>query len=57
MNEFKSGVKDAKLDLFEGWVPRNYDFDALVNHLRIWSGSSDEYIAGYLSVIYSEPRF
>jgi hypothetical protein len=38
MNDFACGMDDARLDVIDGWVP---------------CGSSDAYVAGYLSVIYN----
>ena len=49
---FSDGVA-AATDLAEGWVESS-GFDFIVNQLRVMVGASDAYIAGYLSVIFSE---
>ena len=49
---YSGGVNDARIDLAEGWVPEQLTLDYLVNQLRVMMGATDEYIAGYLSVIY-----
>jgi hypothetical protein len=49
---FDGGVEAAELDLAEGWFPENENLDSIVNQLRVMTGSSDAFIAGYLSVIY-----
>lgn len=53
MSEFDCGVGDARLDIAEGWLDPTYRLDDLVAHLRVVSGYSDEFIAGYLSVVYN----
>lgn len=51
---FAGGVEAAELDLAEGWFPENENLDSIVNQLRVMAGSSDAFIAGYLSVIYRQ---
>ena len=51
---FIGGVTDATIDLADGWVPANYTLDSVVSQLRVNMGSSDQYIAGYLSVLFSK---
>ena len=48
------GVRDAEQDLAEGYVPSHdhLTLDYIVNQLRVMMGATDDYIAGYLSVIY-----
>ena len=53
MTEFDCGVGDARMDIAEGWLDPTYKLDDLVAHLRIVSGYSDEFIAGYLSVVFN----
>ena len=50
---FSDGVAAATSDLAEGWV-ESAEFDFIVNQLRVMVGASDAYLAGYLSVIFSE---
>jgi hypothetical protein len=52
MIDFKNGVSDAEFDLVEGWLPKKFSLDFIVNELRVTCGASDSYVAGYLSVIY-----
>lgn len=56
MNElgFSGGARDARIDLDDGWCPEEFTLDYVVNQLRVMMGATDEYIAGYLSVIYSK---
>jgi hypothetical protein len=49
---FDGGTEDARLDLLEGWVPDGITLEGIVAQLRSNLGATDEYIAGYLSVIY-----
>jgi hypothetical protein len=53
MTEFDCGVGDARMDIAEGWLDPTYKLDDLVAHLRIVAGYSDEFIAGYLSVVFN----
>lgn len=52
MTDFETAVIDAKNDCFGGWVPTTFTLDFIVNELRVNVGASDEYVAGYLSVVY-----
>jgi hypothetical protein len=65
MNEFSTfaaGVSDATADLLAGPVfaggptetPVLASLDYIVNEFRIRLGCSDSYLAGYLSVLFSE---
>jgi hypothetical protein len=65
MNEFttfSAGVADATFDLLAGPVfaggptekPELASLDFIVNEFRIRLGCSDAYLAGYLSVLFSE---
>jgi hypothetical protein len=55
MNDFACGMEDARLDVIDGWVPcdEHLTLDYIVSQLRVMCGSSDAYVAGYLSVIYN----
>lgn len=52
MCDFENAVIDAEVDLAEGWLPKNFSLDFIVNELRVTCGASDSYVAGYLSVVY-----
>jgi hypothetical protein len=51
---FLSGVADAESDISMGAFPESVSLDYIVNEFRIRLGCTDEYIVGYLSVIYSK---
>jgi hypothetical protein len=53
---FVSGVSDATADVSGGWCPPvdHLTLDFIVNDLRGRLGCSDSYLAGYLSVVFSE---
>lgn len=51
MTEFEQGAYDCEADL-NVWVKTGLTLDFLVNHLRVTTGASDAYIAGYLSVYF-----
>jgi hypothetical protein len=52
LTEFDLGAYDCEADLVAGWLNTGLTLDYLVNHLRVTAGSSDAYIAGYLSVYF-----
>lgn len=56
MNEltYTAGVNDARTDVLEGWVPANFTLDSVVAQLRMNLNATDEYVAGYLSVLFFE---
>lgn len=59
MNEFStflSGVADATVDLRGGWLPSRLSIDWLCSELRGRLACSDEYLAGYFSVIFDPSR-
>ncbi len=49
---FEAGVDDAESDIRGNWLPEGSTLDYIVNELRVGVGASDEYIAGYLSVVF-----
>lgn len=59
---FESGVDDAVADIRGGWLPTNgpseapapLSLDYIVNELRVAVGCTDEYLAGYLSVVFGK---
>ena len=53
MTEFESGVSDANDDIENGWFPTTkVTAEWVAEKFKVESGSSDEYIAGYLSVAF-----
>jgi hypothetical protein len=50
---YSEGVTAGRFDLTSGWLPENFTLDFIVNELRLNVGCSDEYLAGYLSVIFN----
>jgi hypothetical protein len=54
MTDYEEGICDATNDLADGWVPKNYTLDYIVNELRITMGVNDYYISGYLSVLFGK---
>jgi len=54
MTDYEEGVCDARNDLADGWVPKHYTLDYIVNELRIVMGVNDYYISGYLSVLFGK---
>ena len=49
---FEAGVNAANFDLDEGWFGGGENLDSIVSQLRVMVGASDEFCAGYLSVVY-----
>ena len=54
MSEFEVGMNDARMDRSEGWMETGYGLDQLIAHLRMAGDYSDQYIAGYVSVVFGE---
>jgi hypothetical protein len=52
MTDFENGCNDAINDRADGWVPEKFTLDYVVNQLRIMTGATDNYIAGYCSIIF-----
>lgn len=52
MSDYSDGVLDATNDLADRWVPAKFTLDWVVNEIRVMTGASDSYIAGYLSILF-----
>ena len=54
MTLFESGMEDARLDLLDGNIPPDITLQGIVAQMKSNIDAEDEYIAGYLSVVYSD---
>lgn len=52
MTDYENGINDAINDRADGWVPEKFSLDYIVNQLRVMTGATDYYIAGYCSVLF-----
>ena len=52
MSDFECGAGDARFDLTEGWL-EPMSLKSMVSHLQSVGSYTDEYVAGYLSVVYN----